>query len=298
MNYTKPALRFECQANLLINRGLIADLNELTEFLTKINYYRFTGYLYPYRSSNNDNYCPGTEFELVKNIYYFDKDLRLLTLSAIETIDIAILRTQMVEKFTLSYGPFCYTEFRNYNNKLTPDIYNGILNIIDDNLSRSKETFVNAYRAKYTDETYLPFWMVTEASSTGLLSRIFQYLPINIGIQIAKQYNLHSRILESWLHSLSNVRNICAHHSRLWNRTIPVKPEMPSRKYHPEFYTPSRINNNKYFVIISILKYLLDLIQPNNSIVQDFNNLLLKYPNVPIVKMGFPNNWQDYSLFQ
>ena len=86
MNYTKPALNFLQQAQLLIGRGLIADESELKTFLSQVNYYRFSGYLYPFRVSASDDFVPGTTF---------DQDLRSLTFSAIGIIEIAVLRTQM-----------------------------------------------------------------------------------------------------------------------------------------------------------------------------------------------------------
>jgi abortive infection bacteriophage resistance protein len=95
MNYTKPALNFLQQAQLLISRGLIADESELKTFLSQVNYYRFSGYLYPFRVSASDDFVPGTTFDQVKEIYYFDQDLRSLTFSAIGIIEIAVLRTQM-----------------------------------------------------------------------------------------------------------------------------------------------------------------------------------------------------------
>ena len=140
--------------------------------------------------------------------------------------------------------------------------------------------------------------MVSESSTFGLLSIMFQFLSTNVQVPIAKQFNLHSRVLVSWLHSLSTIRNICAHHSRLWNRILPVRPTIPSQRYHIEFYSPIKINNGSYFIILAILKYLLDFISPKISIRDNFNNLLAKYPDVPINKMGFPANWQDYQVLK
>lgn len=298
MKYTKPPIPFHEQAKLLISRGLSADMEKLEKFLSKVNYYRFTGYLFPFRSENSENYVASTTFDKIKNIYDFDTELRLLTLSAIEIIEIAILRTQMVERFTLSCGAFCYSEHKNFHSALPVLQHKEMMKRIEENIARSNEEFVNLYKAKYANEKYFPFWMVSESSTFGLLSMIFKYLPISVQVPIAKQFNLHSRVLISWLHSLSNIRNICAHHSRLWNRILPVKPTIPSKRYHPEFYSSVKIKNNSYFIILAILKYLLDEISPENSTRDNFMNLLKKYPDVPINKMGFSTNWQDYKVFK
>ena len=73
MQYTKPPLNFSQQAKLLMSRGLVADQSELEAFLRKVNYYRFTGYLYPFRLLGTDDYLPGTTFEQVKNIYFLTR---------------------------------------------------------------------------------------------------------------------------------------------------------------------------------------------------------------------------------
>jgi len=63
MKYDKPPLSFEEQAGLLIKRGLITDREFLIDRLKSVNYYRLSGYLYPYRQSkSNDNFKLGTTF--------------------------------------------------------------------------------------------------------------------------------------------------------------------------------------------------------------------------------------------
>lgn len=295
MRYLKPPLNFRDQAKRVISRGLIANLDELESFLSKVNYYRFTGYLYPFRDGG-ERFFPRTTFNQIRSIYNFDTELRWLTFSAIETIDISILRTMLVEKFTLVDGAFCYLEFGNFE-KMSHSQYGSIIREIETNTSRSKEEFVAKYHDKYDEEHYLPFWMVAELSSFGMMSRIFQHSDHNVKVPISKRFNLHSSILSSWLHSLTNVRNICAHHARLWNRVLPVKPKMPPKKYLPEFFEPLRINNERYFVILTVIKYLLDYIEPDNTFIEQFQTLLSEHPEVPIEKMGIPENWEEYPIF-
>lgn len=273
-------------------------MQELEEFLSRVNYYRFTGYLYPFRSSKGEKYESNTKFRIIKNIYDFDTELRLLTLAAIEVIEIAILRTRLVKRFTETCGAFCYTKHKNFDPTMPTFIFDDLLKRIKENIERSNEEFVNLYKTKYSDEQYLPMWMVAEVSTFGLLSMIFQYLPKNIKVPIANQFNLHSRDLTSWLHCLSTVRNICAHHSRLWNRTLPVKPTIPSQKHHPEFYYPTRLKNDSFLVILVMMHYFLKRLVPEKNIVHAFDELLKRYNDVPIYKMGFSPNWHDHQVFQ
>jgi abortive infection bacteriophage resistance protein len=298
MRYQKPSLNFHNQAQLLINRGLIADLNELESFLSIVNYYRFSGYLFPFRSGINESFIPNTTFNFIKEIYYFDIELRKFTFSFIGIIEIALLRTQMVEKFSLENGPFCYSNISNFGPSLSEDTHKEIMGRIFENIEKSNEVFVKAYKTKYSEEPYFPFWIVSETLSFGVLSQIFSYLPHNILISISNRYNLYSTVLSSWLHTLSTIRNICAHHARLWNRKLSTSPLIPYREYHPEFYTPTKISPNHYSVILAILNYLLTKINPNISVMNDFKDLLRKYPTIPLNRMGFPDDWEQIEIFR
>jgi abortive infection bacteriophage resistance protein len=295
--YNKPPLNYDAQANLLIERGLLADREELSQFLSMVNYYRFSGYLYPFREKNNDNFLPGTAFENIKSIYYFDAKLRLLSFEAIEVIDVAILRTQMVNHFTLQKGPFCYTELSNFNSGLQAHKHLNVMSRINDSVDHSDEEFVKKYKIKYYSEKHLPFWMISELSSFGLMSLLFQYLPRSIQVPISNYYNLHSRDLISWLHTLSTIRNVCAHHSRLWNRALPVRPSIPSKKHHPEFFNPVKMNNRNFFIVLVIIDYLLNKIDPKESFINEFVNLYNQHQDVPLDKMGFPKNWESFHNF-
>jgi len=298
MKYTKEPKSFDQQSDLLISRGLIADKNKLTEYLSQVNYYRLSGYLYPYRSGEGENYIPGTSLELINEIYEFDTDLRLLTLSAIEKIDVAILRTRMVERFTLQCGAFCYAHQENYGPKLSEEEFTNLLSSICDNVYKSKEDFVESYLSRYSSEQYLPFWMVAEACSLGQLSQVYRDVKFNVSAPIAKEIGLHSEILASWIHTLSVIRNICAHHSRLWNRNLRVKPLLPPEKHRPEFYVPRRTINKNYFVILTIIQYLIRNIYSKFSFVKGFKGLLKEYPNVSIKLMGFPDDWEEYKIIR
>ena len=46
-------------------------------------------------------------------------------------------------------------------------------------------------------------------------------------IALAKIMGLHSTVLVSWLHTFTYVRNICAHHSRVWNRELAIAMTVP-----------------------------------------------------------------------
>lgn len=295
MNYSKPPLDFTQQTQLLLSRGLQANPADLQAFLEQVNYYRLSGYLYPYRKINSDDFIDGTSFHDILSIYNFDSKLRHLTFSAIEKIEISILRTQLVKNFSFYAGPFCYTQINNYTN-IPVQKFRLLQTHITESVTRSNEKFVESYKKKYTSEKYLPFWMVAEVLSMSQLSKIFQYAPNQVIFPISRQYNLHSDILRSWLHVLTVIRNKSAHHNRLWNIGLGIKPRLPNRKYHPEFYSPYIINNSSFQSILAIMHYLLKIIHPSNSLISDFKKILLEHPEVSLSNLGLPTDWETSPL--
>jgi abortive infection bacteriophage resistance protein len=298
MKYTKPPLSFSEQADLLIKRGLICDRNYLINILKQINYYRLSAYLYPFRVPNADNFQPDTTLDEIKLRYDFDSELRLLIMAAIEYIEVALLRTQLVSQFTLSHGAFCYAERANFNPKPTsPNFHKGLLKTIKRNLSESKHGFIQRYKAKYTSEKYFPFWMVVETMSFTQLVKIVHNLHRSEKRQLAHNYGLNHNIFESWLHTLTYIRNACAHHVRLWNRILPIKPKIPNIKSHPNFHIPVLIDNERIFSALTIMQYFIHIIDPNSGWNTKVFDLIQSYPDVPVINAGFPNNWQDCPIW-
>ena len=109
--------------------------------------------------------------------------------------------------------------------------------------------------------------------------------------QIAQVYNLYLPVLNSWLKTLNYVRNACAHHSRLWNRELPIRPTIPNRKNSPEFYLPQIVDNHRIYSVLTLLRYMLRYINPDCDWQTRLESLLQEYPDIPISSMGFPTNW-------
>ncbi len=303
LRYLKRPLTFEQQADLLISRGLIVDdRQELIEYLSRVSYYRLSGYWYVYKQpdpySQEEEFEPNTTFEQIKHPYEFDRKLRLLLMGAIERIEVAIFRTRMVEAFTLQFGAFGYTEYRNYNpRKFQPDAFYRLMSEIAEDQERSNEEFVQRYQVKYSDEQYLPLWMMTELMSFGSLLTMYRNFPMEIKLKIASDLGLHSIVLDSWLLSLNTIRNACAHHARVWNRPLSTTPKLPDRANDPRWYFPVPIPNNRIFTILTLVQYLLTSIAPKDHWKSSLEALMVDYPDVSTKPMGFPNNWRDCPLW-
>lgn len=303
MKYTKPALSFEQQAQRLIDRGLmVREKNELVRHLSGVNYYRLSAYWYPFKqidpANGEERFAPNTTFETIWRRYTFDRQLRLLIMDAVERVEVAVLRTRMVEQFTLLHGPFGYCDLKNFSPKLDQADYKRLLTEIDDSVNRSKEEFISRFQMKYTSETHLPLWMVAEVVTFGHLFTFYRSLNRVEQQSLSSVFNLYPPVLGSWLHSLNFIRNACAHHSRLWNRILPIRPQLPDQRNRPEWYSPVQFDNTHIFAVLTLLRYLLHFINPQSGWQVQLENLLVEYPEIPQSWMGFPPNWQDSPIWK
>lgn len=302
MKYTKPALSFEQQAQRLLERGLIVpDKAILVKRLSTVNYYRLSAYWYPFKEvdsvTGEERFAPSTTFDIIWRRYTFDRRLRLLVMDAVEHVEVALLRTRLVEQFTLLHGPFGYCDIRNFNPKFFPEDYSRCLRELDDAVKRSSEEFVERFRRKYTGEPRLPLWMAVEVMTFGQLFTLFRNLHRSEQQELAKAVDLYPPVLISWLHTLNFIRNACAHHARLWNRELPIRPILPDARHHPEWHIPVTLDNRRIFAVLTLLRYLLTYIDPQNDWQARLEQLLADYPELPIHWMGFPKNWHECPIW-
>ncbi|MCE5248998.1 Abi family protein [bacterium] len=297
MKYIKPPLTFEQQADLLLSRGLIADRSLLISCLSTVNYYRLSGYLYPFRNRSDDLFKPGTTFGLVWRHYCFDRRLRLIVMGAIEKTEIA-LRTSIIYFFAHANGPFGHVDRKNLQN-LSGDGHEEWLKRLNVEANRSKEAFVTHFQRKYGDsQSHLPLWMAAEIMSFGALLTLFNGMNDSLQKIVAAEYRIPDKVFKSWFISLNAVRNICAHHGRLWNRELGYKPLLPSERKYPEWHTPVTISNNRVFVILTILKYMITVISPECLWSERLTELLDEYPEISRSSMGFPVDWNTYPIWK
>jgi abortive infection bacteriophage resistance protein len=139
--------------------------------------------------------------------------------------------------------------------------------------------------------------MTAEIMTFGILLTMFRGVGSPIKKQIAGEYGVSDTVLESWLRALNGVRNICAHHGRLWNRELGYRPAIPRNNKHPEWHIPVEVLNNRTFGILTILKYLIKMIAPQSKWSERFDHLLVEYPEIPLLPMGFPADWRECSIW-
>ncbi len=298
MKYPKRSLSFDDQADLLIQRGLLGDRDQIIERLKAVNYYRLSAYWYTFRIAGapNDRLRSGTHLDAVWQRYAFDRRLRLQVMDAIERVEIA-LRTQVISRFTLQHGPFGYLDRANLPG-LCVDDHRRLLDKIRAEAANSRENFVQHFFTKYTSETDLPLWMACELMTFGSMYTLYRGMRTSIKKHVARVYGIHAPVLSSWLRALNQVRNLCAHHARLWNREFGSKLLIPEPRAAPEWHSPVPIVNDRTFGMLTVLYYLHKQVAPQSQWRQRLMVLLADYPDIPIRFMGFPDNWEDSPLWQ
>lgn len=251
MRYDKPPLTFGQQLDLLAARGLEVNPRDLAlHALERISYYRLSAYWYPVKNQD-DTFRPGARFDAALNLYEFDRHLRLQVMGAIERVEIA-LRTAITYTLAHAYGTYAHTDSANFRNTFQHAEWVGKA---ETEARNSQEAFVEHFRKKYEGFPTLPIWMATEVISLGSLSRLYEGMLPREQKQVAVDYRIHPSVLRSWFRTLTYVRNICAHHARLWNRELSNAPELP--RHDRQWQPPATPTNRRLFALLLMLRQMM-----------------------------------------
>jgi len=209
--HVKPYLTFEQQVNLLQTRGLVVDDIRLAQdILASINYCRFTGYALAFMETP-ERFKAGVTFDHVFQVIRFDEKLRDLLAIALECIEIDF-RTTFAYQHSMRYNVLGYTDSRNF---CDPQKHSSVLEKVEQEIANSKEKYIQHLRLEYGN---VPVWAMVEVVSFGSIVRMFRSMPKGDQPHIARRYAMKSDILGSYIQHISVVRNMCAHHSRLWDK--------------------------------------------------------------------------------
>ncbi len=295
--YSKPPLKYDQQLKQLVERGLLIDNKERALHLLEVlSYYRLSAYLYPLLTANKTEhqFKEGSKIENAFEMYYFDRELRLLLMSEIEKIEVA-LRAKLIYVMSHKYDAFWYTHQGLFKDKA---VHLETLGIINGDVEKSKEVFVKNYRDKYIN-TALPSWMALEVVTFTCLSKIYQNIGDNAAkAEISNFFGLPYQLFESWLHVISYTRNSCAHYARFWNRDFSIAAVKPNKQLAYPWISDSGVSRKRAYMYISIIKYLLDRVNPNNSLAAKLNSLFVKFDGIDILAMDFPKDWESADIWK
>ncbi len=314
--YDKPALTYTEQVELLKSRGMdIPDETRTIRQLANISYYRLSAYMLPHKLKEDgkitDKFKEHTTWDSVYNLYVFDRKLRLLLFDAIERVEVAI-RAQIVYQLSHKYGSHwqdCKDIFKGPVTKrlrdgrvVTMDVYQDIQRHIKEQLNNNKaEVFIKHYRTRYDDPENPPSWMTVEIMYINELSRICCGLKKRADVKdIADYFDLPPDKFCSWLHTINYVRNLCAHHARLWNRDMNIVPENLSFSKHLVWISnPDTAKRSKIYYFLCMLNFMLQTVNSTSSFKKRLKNLLKEYHDViSLQAMGFPDKWEEEPIWK
>ena len=298
--FEKKPLTINEQIDQLKKRGLaIQDIDNAEHYLNQISYYRLAGYWWPMQSDKiNHIFKPQSRFSDVIALYNFDRELRLLIFDVIEKIEIS-LRAKLIYHLSHEFDPWWFQNTSLFIN--TSELVQTLASM-DEEVVRSKDAFIKEHKKKHKDDLrFPPAWKTLELTSFGSLSKLYGNLKNNIKSKdiIAKEFGTSNHtFLPSWLQSITQIRNYCAHHSRLWNRNLPGRPKLLSKPPMPWIHeVPPEQEFQMLYIHLCCMKYLLNTIQPVDHFTQKLLNLLASYPSVDPKALGLKLSWQNEPLW-
>ena len=302
----------------------ITDEGRAKACLSRIGYYRLSAYWYPNRKSETyadpsggrqrtrvlDDFRDGTHFSDALDFYVFDKKLRLLMLDALERVEICI-RTDIAILLgrhgscahrdpARLHGNFARRPANRYKTDTKHDEW---LSHLDRKFLKSKEDFAKHFKQKYPNDVP-PIWVAVELWDFGTLSHFFSGMTVADKDAIAGRYGLPSgTILEKWLRSLNDVRNLCAHHSRLWNRNMAARPSWPAQGVipHLDHLVGQTHSLTRFYASVVMLRYLLRVINPTTEWATRLIEHVGTLPQSPYITLnsaGFPEDWADQDIWK
>lgn len=280
-------MTIEEQIENLRKIGLVIKNEEYAkQILNDISYFRLVKAYSLNLKVKNEKYNENITFEHIVQLYLFNANFRQLLFPQIEKIEVNA-RCRIANYFADQYGVLGYENSKNF---VSEEYHDQFLEDISAELDRnSKAPFVKNFRENYKDGK-LPIYALVEVFSFGTLSKFFKNMKNVDKKAVAKNFGVGYTYLESWLESISYVRNICAHYGRLYNAKLSKTPILYKE------YNEQGIKNNRIFGVLLCIKHLLKNDVHWILFVQDIETLIEKYEGIDIKTMGFPENWKELLL--
>jgi abortive infection bacteriophage resistance protein len=321
--FTKSAITPIEQLQLLKERGLsIMDEPRALCFLEAVSFFRLIPYMRPFQTGDSDHqFNGGAKFNQLTKLYDFDRRLRLVVIDAIERTEVAV-RAHISNELDCKYGSHWYLDKEHFkktyqHQRLIQAVKEKQLAALEDYTrecqrieelkttdekyktylknKRRQESYARHYALTYQQPDLMPSWAMLEEISLGELSHLYKGLARDKDKKsIANGFDLFPPLLESWLHTLTVIRNICAHHARLWNRELGIKPAYPTQK---DFSWPSYLNKDyphtRIAIVFSILHHMMQRVSPDTGWHNRLFSLFDEFSAISLKSMGLPNDWQE-----
>jgi abortive infection bacteriophage resistance protein len=270
-------------------QGLVVNNPQLAfQYLNFVGHYRLKGYWFHLIDPVTKKFRPGVTFEMIRDRYEFDREIRALILEAVERLEVAI-RGAICNYLSLKYSPHWY---------LDPGLFKPVrefgigqmLSKIESEVRRSSDkNFIAAYFKKYDDPYLPPSWAMSECVTLGMWSRTFKILrdPADKKAIAAKFGTLHVEVFESWLHTLTVLRNMAAHHDRFLYRKLGVAPR------NHKAIDLKFSDNQSVYAALTVIHVLLQAIGFSSAFRHRLVVLQVTYGGGLMQELGFPQQWPN-----
>lgn len=301
-NYPKQILTIPQLIQSYIDAGMtISSYADTEAALKTIGYYRLRGYCFHLYDNAKKRYIAGTSFSNVLQLYQFDMELSHILFEMSSSIEVA-LRARLVESLLTAYNDALVL----YSPEVFADkkLFWKNMSSVSSEIARSNDVFVQ-HNFKQHDGN-IPLWAMVEVASFGTLSKLIKNLKTGPGsayAQLASYYsyttpkgqsaNPSKDRFTSWVQSVSTLRNMCAHNSRIYNRVINTSPQL----LLADQMKPAPRCNGLYQVVLA-MKYLRPSDDAWTDFVSKLKTLFAKYNGFfDFPRMNFPSDWaKHFSL--
>lgn len=293
--YPKQILSIAQQIQSYVDAGMIiTSYADVEKALKSVGFYRLRGYSFHLYDNAAKKYVPGTKFEDILKLYQFDQKLSNLIFLMISKIEVA-LRVRLVEALLTHGDALILQDSSIFKEK---KMYWQNMSAIASEIARSNDVFIKHNFNEHEGE--VPVWAAVEVLSFGALSKIIKNLKTGSGSSYSilvsnyqyksKKGNLvnpSQKMFASWVQSVSVLRNMCAHNSRIYNRTIHTAPEI----LDADKITPLPVHNGLYQILLA-MKYLRSSDEEWTVFVEEFDELIQKNNSViSLTAMNLPADW-------
>jgi abortive infection bacteriophage resistance protein len=292
--FRKQPLSIRQQIDLLASRGLnFSDIDLASQYLEYVGYYRLSGYWrYFYINKTPEHkFKSGTDFQQVVDLYNFDRNLRLLILDPIENIEVTI-RTIFSNVMVMKYGSHWIYNCEIFNNDFNHQ--NFTEKIKNDTKFAKKggnDPIFASYYSKYQTPELPPSWMLTEALSIGVWSKLYSNLEHHTDQKmIAKKLNLTAPVLRSWLQVITILRNLCAHHNVLSLRKFHIIPREPKNLFTIKKFF---LYPHSLCAQLAVVQYLNKITVKQSTWGTQLKKMLLTNELLSVTELGFPVLFED-----
>ncbi len=293
--FSKPPKTIPELISILEGKGIAnANPSYSERVLQCIPYYKLSGYI---KSTPE----PIELFDVIKT-YELDMEIRNAIFGLLAHYEIALKNSFVNLTLQIDENhirPYQKSHFYLSDKIFKHDVFNENLKRIEQDIedNHPKLKFIDSYKSKYDNPKNPPIWMLTELMSFGDICRwiksinhqsYINIIPHKFGFKNVSEFN-------NVIMVCTNLRNMCAHHSRLWENdiygkrvylsSIPtiVKNTLRDNGQHKKLW------NSTVLVIYSLSKigYKGDIKSFINLLCNIFEDYSTKHHGY-----GFPDSWK------